>query len=292
MREIAFSIDPASAPENSRSSTDVDLSALMPDQDLSPDLMVYLQAANALNSGVIYCGCRITATGTLRMYFASIQGNPVDAGTVDFMGYVFSPGEFKHQAVSLTPGQIGANLWLKQDVTLSFVDDLTPDECVIISPPDDLASSLAYVGHRIPMTNTLSVHIGNMSDSPVQDNARTWDVYILHGWEHASFTWNPASIANQTRVGQTVVQTFQSQLIAPGMPVVFYPSSILDTQLFYGGGSLQRINTFQVELGNINPGSAVDDVEQTWEVCWKSFGRDSSLIEAEIQADLAFARIA
>lgn len=72
----SFSLDPASIGAQTRGSSTVSISGLAVGD------VVVLVPPDGLNSGLVYCGCRVTAGDTLTIYLANITGTSVDDGSL------------------------------------------------------------------------------------------------------------------------------------------------------------------------------------------------------------------
>ena len=265
---IAFSFNPDSVAANVQGGTTLDVSTLIPDQDISPDQLILLYAPDGLEGGLAPAGNRMIHTNNLRIYLANLTGSAVDGAALDWEGILFRRGEFKHEAVLVDPGSIAANTRGSIDVTFAFNYDVTLKDTILISPPNGIETSLAYARHRMTATNTVRIYIMNVSEGAVDGASFTWDIYILRGWNQDALSWNPDSVAANARSSRTEAQTFQGQNIPPSAAMVMYPSDSLNTGLMASGHDIRRNNTYRIQLGNATTG-AIDDALQTWEFHWK-----------------------
>lgn len=72
----SFSLDPASIGAQARAGETVTISGVAVGD------VVILVPPDGLNSGLVYCGCRVTAGDTLTVYLANITGTSVDDGSL------------------------------------------------------------------------------------------------------------------------------------------------------------------------------------------------------------------
>jgi len=271
MERIGFSFNPDSIAANVQGGTDVDVSSLIPGKDIGLDHMVLLYPSPSLHADLAYCGARITTTNNLRIYLANLTGSAKNDTANDWSGILLAPGDFNRITAAVDPGSIGANTRGSIDVSFSLNFDVVMDDAIIVAPPDNLETSLAYCGARMINTNTLRLYIMNVSEGSV-DGAATpvWDFYILKNWKHDAFSWDPDSVSANAKATEVEAQTFQGQNIRFGDAIIMSPVDGLNTGLMYAGVELIRNNVFQMHLGNATTG-ALDSGAGIWDFFWRSF---------------------
>jgi len=270
MERIAFSYNPDSVAANVRGSTVQDVSSLIPNKDIGLDMAVLLYPNGSLETGVAYCGARITTTNNITIYLANVTGSSVNGVALDWSGILFAPGDFKRVTSAVSTSSTSANTRGSTDVTFSLNFDVVMDDAIVVAPPDDLETELAFCGSRMINTNTLRLYYMNVAETSKGGASKVWDFYIMKNWKHDAFSWDPDSVNANTHATEVDVQTFQGQNIRFGDGLIMSPVDGLNTGLMYAGVELIRNNTFQMHLANATSG-ALDDGAGIWDFFWRQF---------------------
>ncbi len=78
---------------------------------------------------------------------------------------------YQSGTVSIDPGSISANTRASISVA---IDNAAPGDFIIFLPPTTLNNGLVYAGATVATSGTVSLFLGNITGSPIDDSARDW----------------------------------------------------------------------------------------------------------------------
>jgi len=78
---------------------------------------------------------------------------------------------FTSGSVTVNPDSIANAVRGSIAVTITGI---AAGDLLVLEPPDDLEVGLAYAGHRITSTSTVTIYLANVSAAPVNGAALSW----------------------------------------------------------------------------------------------------------------------